>query len=304
MNIFDATTKLKRYCYKDNKQLVKFGKNIELSGSTPFTMLTSLDLITSIKDYKKTVDRHELNFLFDNDFYHTVSRVKSDIKISEERLLRSSPAFVDTKEYWNFLHENFQFCDVCSYYNVNDIKSYFNVKGQHYNAIIAAVGIDFFKDKKILEIGPGYGYLPLILDKMKIKHDYYCADIVQRFSYDNFIDLNGYTLSNITDKFDIVIMQDVIQHLGKDILSTYTTQIKNKLLKDGGSLIIGTELRTSQDYISIFFAQSYYNFGVINLEKHMTEGLGFKQTRLPLIMVNQIIGTVYKYDNIQEISGS
>jgi hypothetical protein len=243
-----------------------------------------------LKDYDKCTNTFEGNYLFDPDVKNTHRIIKDVRWINFDEL---SPQSVNTKEYWNFIHENFPFCDVCSYYRATDLQSYFAIKGPHYDSVIKELGLECFKNKKILEIGPGYGYLPKTLTENHIPHTYYCADIVHRFDHDNFIDVSGYTLSPITGKFDLIIMQDVIQHLGSDIFKTYTREIKG-MLNDGGKLIIETALNSYDDLNGHFFGQTYYNLGYSNIQKHMNE-LGFVQDFKYLILNDKKIAIILKY---------
>ena len=251
MDIFESTIKLKKHFYKGNPQLVKINGNIERTPFSPLPFLYYFDEIKNLRQYKnKTTKPTRVPFLFNPDMIISSIGVKN-ISVNPNRFSELTPNNVNTKEYWNFLHENFPFCDVCSYYNVNDINSYFNVKGRHYDGMISQITLDKFRGKKILEIGPGYGYLPKVLKENGVKCQYFCADIVERFNHDNFIDIDGYTLSNINEKFDIVFMYDVIQHLGSEIFKTYSKQILN-MLTDDGLFIIGSELRTFDDHIGSF----------------------------------------------------
>ena len=265
MNIFDATLKLKDHQYNGNPQLIKID-GLERSAFSPLPFLYYSDKIKKIEDYtKKTKEHYKMNFLFDSNFIIS-TRILKNQKILSKNFENLNPNNGNTKKYWNFLHENFPFCDVASYFNVVDLESYFNLKGRHYNELINKLGIDFFRNKKILEIGPGYGYLPLYLKENSITHQYYCADLVKRFDHDNFIEVDGYHL-DINDKFDIILMSDVIQHLGSSILKNYIREIKS-MLNDNGSFIIVTEAN-EDDYIMAFFGQLYNNMGIREINSYM-----------------------------------
>lgn len=299
MNIFDATLKLKDHLYKGNQQLIEINGNVEVSGFSLLPLLTYFGKMKNIKDYEKytRVFKKEKTFLFD-DFKHVRRDLNPHNKKTKwaKNMFYSdelTPTNVNTKDYWNFLHKNFPFCDVCSYFKVTDLESYFEIKGKHYDALIKGLGVNTFKNKKILEIGPGYGYLPKTLKENNIPHQYYCADIVHRFDNDNFIDINGYTLSTINDKFDLIIMYDVIQHLGSEIFLTYTTEIK-KMLNDNGDLIISGNLHMD-DFVGHFFGQTYHSLGYNNIQKHMTEKLNFSSDWKYLSVDDKNIGVILKY---------
>ena len=304
MNIFDATLKLKDFFYKGNQQMIEINGKVEVSGFSLLPLLTYFGKVKNIDDYEKhTKIIGEGTFLYDKDIrfvrrdlHGPKYKWKKNMFLSEELTSKG----VDTKEYWNFLHKNFQYCDVCSYYKVTNLESYFAVKGVSYDSIIKSLGVETFRDKKILEIGPGYGYLHKTLKDNNIPHQYYCADIVHRFDHDNFIDVNGYTLSSITDKFDLIIMQDVIQHLDADIFKTYTTEIKD-MLNYGGKFIIGTEMKHKEDFCGHFFGQTYHSLGLDNIQKHLVENLGLSFGWKYLVLNDQNYGLILQYTKINGI---
>lgn len=263
MDIFDATLKIKDYVYNGNNSLLKLDNEIELSRSG-ISFMFSNDMIKNVKDYhKKTTllcsnvrGSHNLKDEFAIN-YRSINQL-----LKPKHFKKNLPENVNTKEYWTFLNKEFKFCDVMSYPIFPNLENYFGVKGILYDNIINQCGgLKIFENKKILEIGPGYGYLPKILKENQIKHQYYCADIVKRFDHNNFIDVNGYELSPfISEKFDIIIMQDVFQHLGLTIIEKYFEEFNN-LLNDDGEIIISTPKlqKLGVDYISysMFFAQTY-----------------------------------------------
>ena len=270
MDIFEATLELKKYKYDNNNQLININDKIELSGFSPLPVLCYYNKIKDIKDYEDFTISQKHNYIFEPDIFHYRRKLKEIDFIDINEL---SPDMVNTKEYWNFLHKEFQYCDVSSYYKVNDLNSYFAVKGAHYDGFIKKIGIEKFKHKKILEIGAGYGYLNKTLTEHNMNYTYFYADIVKRFEHNNFIDINGYDLNNITDKFDIIIMCDVIQHLGTNILKQYLNNIKS-LLSDSGKLYIITEMRSLENFNFFFFGQSYENLGYEKLDEYLCD-IGF-----------------------------
>ena len=153
--------------------------------------------------------------------------------------------------------------------------------------------MDSFKNKKILEIGPGYGYLPKVLKENHIPHQYYCADIVKRFNNDNFIEVSGYNLNTITEKFDLIIMVDVIQHLGKRIFQTYASEIKS-LLNDDGKFIIGTEGHRIHDHYWQFFGQTYDMMGMQNIQRRMKH-FGYNIECKPFFLNCEARGSILIY---------
>ena len=292
MDIFESTLKLKDYFYKNNQQLIKINGNIELSGFSQLPILSYYGKMKTINDYENNTNITKRNFLYNKNKY-IYNRVLKDTSFIKPYRLTSSD--VNTKEYWTFLHKNFKYCDVCSYYNGINLNQYFKIKGPHYDSIINGLGgIGFFKNKKILEIGPGYGYLPKFLKENNIEHKYYCADIVKRFNHENFIDINGYTLSNMSDKFDIIIMYDVSQHLDSYIYKKYAMEIKN-LLNDDGCFILGGPLSQKENYKSYFFSQMYDNIGMKDLLSHMNKtGFNFIEWK-PITVKDINMGNMLKF---------
>lgn len=289
MDIFESTLKLKNFFHNGNQQLVQINDKIEISGFSPLPILTYYDKINKIEDYEKFTITKENTYLYDKGVSHHKRLLKNRIK----KIVNCNdltPVKVNTKEYWQFLHENFQFCDVASYYRVTDLQSYFSVKGPHYDSIIDSFDEDYFRDKKILEIGPGYGYLPKVLKERNIPCKYFCADIVRRFDHDNFIDVDGYTLSSITDKFDLIVIQDVIQHLGVDILKTYLKELKGMLNWDG-TILIGTGFSEKQNFNWFFFGQVNTMMGSDVFLDYINE-INLKIDWKPLNINGQRTGTI------------
>ena len=263
MDIFDATAKIKEFVPDGNHSLLKIGDELELSSGS-LSLMFSLGEVKEISDYhKKTKLLGMRRGLWDLPGQTLVSVRRMEIPDFDWRkMFENTPEAVDTKEYWNFLHEEFQYCDVMSYPIFPNLTNYFATKGPLYDVKIDLLPgrLNYFKNKKVLEIGGGYGYLPYLLKENGIKHKYYHADIVNRFDCDNFIDLDGYELTtSISEKFDVIVMFDVFQHLGLMTTKTYFDQFGG-LLNDDGHLFISTQiLNETERNLGAFFAQSYVN---------------------------------------------
>jgi hypothetical protein len=246
MDIYDSLLKMKGYTVFDNHNVLLYDGKFESSGWTLLPI-------------------HFLNGGYYKGYKNTYPK---------QGLLETIPIEpVDTKVHWQFIHDNFPFCDVCPHYKVNSVDSYFKIKGRFYDEAINIFGFNRFHGKKILEIGPGYGYLPWFLKKYNAKSSYYCADIVQRFNHNNFINLDGYSLSNIPGEYDFIVMCDVIQHIDETVLKIYIEEICGMLNKPG-SLVIITDINDYQQY-DYFFGKITYNIKIKDLLKYMEE-LGFK----------------------------
>jgi SAM-dependent methyltransferase len=263
MNIFEATEKIKEFVPDGNNSLLKIGDELELSSGL-LSMLFSLSEVKDIKEYRektKVIGRRKGAWDLPGQTFVSVRQLEIP-NFNWGKMIENTPEAVDTKEYWNFLHKEFQYCDVMSYPIFPNLANYFATKGPLYDIKIDLLPgkLNFYKNKKILEIGGGYGYLPYLLKKNGIKHSYYHADIVNRFNCDNFIDLNGYELAtSISEKFDVIVMFDVFQHLGLRTTKTYFEEFKD-LLNDDGHLIISTPiLNKTERTMGGFFAQSYVN---------------------------------------------
>lgn len=270
MDVFSATEKIKDFVYENNNSLIKVGDDLELS-SCQMSILFCFDEITTHEDYHKkttflgkSVGKHYNA----NEFIVSRRRINFNY-FNIEHLLSNTPQKVNTKEYWNFLHKEFQFCDVMSYPTFPNLENYFGVKGPLYDGKIDLLPkkLKFFSKKKILEIGGGYGYLLKILKENKIPHKYYHADIVNRFDCDNFIDLDGYNLSPfISEKFDVIVMFDVLQHLSFDTIHSYFKDMVHLLTDDGHIIFESLTLNKDQQTIGTFFAQTYINPSQSELE--------------------------------------
>jgi SAM-dependent methyltransferase len=261
MDLFESTLKIKDFVYKGNHSLIKVRDEIEMSSSNISILFSHGEIETLDDYYNKTTFAGLTKGLYDLPEEFIVARRHLNFqKFDMQRLLKNTPDEVNTKEYWNFLHYEFQYCDVMTYPIFPNLANYFGTKGPLYDVKIDHLPgkLQFFRKKKILEIGGGYGYLPRLLAANKIKHKYYHADIVKRFDCDNFIDLDGYNLTNsISEKFDVILMFDVFQHLNITTIYAYFKQMKS-LLNDGGHILIATPfLNKEHRSIGTFFAQSY-----------------------------------------------
>jgi hypothetical protein len=260
MDIFASTLKLKDFVYHGNNSLIKLGDEVEMSASN-FAILMShgIETIEEYHDMTKFLGYSKGLYELPDEFIAARRAIDFE-KFDYNKLLHNTPNEVNTKEYWNFLHKEFQYCDVMTYPIFPNLVNYFATKGPLYDAKIDHLPgkLQFFQKKKILEIGGGYGYLPWLLKENHIKHKYYHGDIVKRFDCDNFIDLDGYNLTNsISEKFDIILMFDVFQHLDIRIIHNYFEQFKH-LLNDGGHLLVSTPFLPKDGMgIGTFFAQSY-----------------------------------------------
>jgi hypothetical protein len=304
MDIFESTLKIKDFIYDNNNSLIKVRDDIELSCSG-ISILYSHGEIESVDDYyNKTKFIRYSKGLYNLPNEFITARRNIDVeKFEISKLLKNTPEKINTKEYWNFLHKEFQYCDVMSYPIFPNLTNYFATKGPLYDAKIDLLPgkLQFFKNKKILEIGGGYGYLPCLLKSNNIKHKYYHADIVKRFDCDNYIDLNGYTLSDsIFEKFDVVLMFDVFQHLSLLTIYTYFKEFK-LLLKDKGQLLISTQFLQENRDIGSFFAQSYVNPSESEFMKILDDNQ-YSYERIDYYCYNHLEGCFYiikNYENEQ-----
>jgi hypothetical protein len=140
----------------------------------------------------------------------------------------------DTKEFWNYLHSDWKYCDVISHSNGNSIEAYRKIKGMFYTSFMRYLDIKSLKGKKILEIGPGYGLFPDIMNKIGIKIKYWCLDVVERFKHDNFVVGNGKRFpDSINENFDLIFMLDVSSHIPAKYMESYLISSMNSLSDDG-----------------------------------------------------------------------
>ena len=109
-------------------------------------ILYSTEAIEDIFEYDNLVDSIEVNFIGNEEFKVYMRITKKELGSD---ILKFSPKEINTKEYWNFLHENFKFCDVSSHYDVQNLNQYFKIKGRLYDSVISELTIHFFKNKKI-----------------------------------------------------------------------------------------------------------------------------------------------------------
>lgn len=91
--------------------------------------------------------------------------------------------------------------------------------------------ISLYKNCKLLDVGAGDKWVKNYLSQKKLKFIYKSMDIDRTYAHD------FYNISDIKEKFDIVLLFDVVEHLSLDTLSFYLEKIKN-LLNPEGKLII------------------------------------------------------------------
>ena len=160
MNLIESTLKIKDFIYENNNSLIKVRDDIELSSSN-ISILYSHGEIETIDDYYTKTKFVGFSKGIHNlpEEFITTRRCLDVGKFDINKLLKNTPDEVDTKEYWNFLHKEFQYCDVMTYPIFPNLTNYFGTKGPLYDVKIDLLPkkLEFFKRKKILEIGGGYG---------------------------------------------------------------------------------------------------------------------------------------------------
>lgn len=105
------------------------------------------------------------------------------------------------------------------------------------------------RDSKILEVGPGSGYITSgILDLILInKIDYFALDISENFlakTFNNYFSRENFFCADICDpklaineKFDLILFQEVLEHLAAPFLAMINL---NNMLKPNGVLLLTT----------------------------------------------------------------
>jgi hypothetical protein len=90
------------------------------------------------------------------------------------------------------------------------------------------------KNDKVLDIGANTKELYNILKDNKFEGIYKSMDI------DTSVKVDYYSLEEINEQFDCIVLLEVIEHINRETFNHYLTYIKEKLLKVGGTLIIST----------------------------------------------------------------
>jgi len=90
------------------------------------------------------------------------------------------------------------------------------------------------KNDKVLDIGANTKELQKTLKKTGFKGQYVSMDI------DRSADVDYYSIKDIKEKFDVVAILEVIEHIDRKTMDEYLNHIKKHLLKKNGQLIIST----------------------------------------------------------------
>jgi hypothetical protein len=239
--LFQTLEHLKKFKFDRKTQLVEVDatKGIEISGRSSAVMFSI---------YGHLMEKDKVKFgLFDGpqkDIYGNDMEIQHKVGIFQfepeilNKMLTDYSKF-DTKEFWNYLHSEWRFCDVMTHPNGHSLEAYKSIKGVGYRSFIKNHLKDKFSNgKKILEIGPGYGIFPELSKEYGIKCQYWCLDVVKRFDHDNFIVGNGMEFpSCVNEKFDLVFMLDVYGHIPSNAMENYLRATLGMLSEDGKIMI-------------------------------------------------------------------
>lgn len=167
---------------------------------------------------------------------------------------------LDVTDMSNFSGIRVASCQTCGFWFSRDIKDATEIDrfyvegyqdqrhmdGQRVNATVNADLIRSFlprlSGKSVLDIGSGFGFL---LDRLKVERATRLAGVElseaqRRYSIDT-LKLETFSRMEalaVSDQFDVIVLFEVIEHIPEplDLLSAAC-----KHLKDGGSLIVGTD---------------------------------------------------------------
>jgi 2-polyprenyl-3-methyl-5-hydroxy-6-metoxy-1,4-benzoquinol methylase len=90
------------------------------------------------------------------------------------------------------------------------------------------------KNDKVLDVGSNTQELYATLKRKKFSGTYKSMDI------DTSVKADYYSLKSIKEKFDCIVMLEVIEHMNRKTFDEYLSYFRTHLLKKGGTLIIST----------------------------------------------------------------
>ena len=224
----------------------------------------------------------------------------SCINCGSDKIERKFISTVEDVEY--------KVCDECKNHYHNDVKNEYEIK--YSENIIDVDGnkrnlkkernfklknwygfipnyLNAKKNLSILDIGCGLGYLLSALNSSHMKFGIEDSQEAKNFIKENFKDINIIEknldeLASMKNKFDIIILYHVLEHIEnpKQLIKSI-----NSILKKNGELILGTPIINS--FISNYFGKNYrlYRKEHVNLYntnslKTLLENAHFKITKI------------------------
>lgn len=82
-------------------------------------------------------------------------------------------------------------------------------------------------DKKVLDMGAGRRSFKVLLEQINVKCEYKSMDIDRNYFHD------FYSIDDIKEKFDYVIMSELLEHLTFDTGLQYLTKAQSALTENG-----------------------------------------------------------------------
>lgn len=166
-------------------------------------------------------------------------RVKNGTTDEEIELL--NPEKIDNEEFWQYIDKNFSRA-VCGSGGDKDLAFKLNLAlvldSGIINKILSYRAINPEHVFQILEIGPGYGTIPTLLDAFRVKTLYNAVDVRPKFETVQKVSGNGELTEDILSKeYHYIIAHNTFQHLTINQRRQYYTNI-NKVLHKNGSFHI------------------------------------------------------------------
>lgn len=185
--------------------------------------------------------REELGINSPEDYEKFVTKLLIE-GVTDEDVERLNPDKIDNVKLWQ-LAEKFDHISMCGGGVVDD-----NSKKEHINffnkrlivqsGITDYLALDNRPNKKILEIGPGYGSLYEMISSAptETELEYTGIDVIPRFDKVIQCDGTGKFPKEVLNKpFEYIITSNVFQHLSINQINSYINQSYDVLL-DGGYL--------------------------------------------------------------------
>lgn len=281
----DPTDENMRYALNEQGRIDRRRKREPIKGLLPFADLPLIETLEP--QFCKFKDKDGAEIEID------VKRVR----LAREYIDLLNPEKIDNKYFWAQAKKFYPHVAVTGAYipasdaeQVNLSANWNSGALQHAEKIITAKYPNF----KMLEIGPGYGYIPQALEKKIpgfMNHNYWAIDLHLSFFCDNLYLCEGNNIpAAIPQDLDLVYAFNVFQHLTPSQRQAYYQAAYDRLTPGGVMIVSQFLVNDDQDahWWSVWDGEHYYCHFFNQLTQcdtltefaTRTQAIGYKQAQL------------------------